>query len=70
MAMSTWREGGGEWGEKGQRGKSREKEKSKRKRVRRGASSSFYSESGTPGCCQVTVGHSLDRMPALVPFTG
>jgi hypothetical protein len=35
-----------------------------------GASSSFYSESGAPGCCQETVGHSLDRMPALVPFTG
>ena len=25
-----------------------------------GVSSPFYSESGTPGCCQVTVGRSLD----------
>jgi hypothetical protein len=27
-----------------------------------GPSSPFYSESGTPGCCQVTVGWSLDKM--------
>jgi hypothetical protein len=46
------REGGGE-------------ECKKSKRVRRGASSSFYSESGTPGCCQVTVGRSLEEMPTL-----
>jgi hypothetical protein len=26
-----------------------------------GASSPFYSESGTPGCYQVTVGRSLDK---------
>ena len=37
----------------------REEEKSKSKREE-GASSPFYSESGTPGCCQVTVGQSLD----------
>jgi hypothetical protein len=29
-------------------------------------SSPFYSESGTPGCCQVTVGQSLDKMPTLI----
>jgi hypothetical protein len=28
----------------------------------RGANSTFYSGSGLPGCCQVTVGWSLDRM--------
>jgi hypothetical protein len=27
-----------------------------------GTSSPFYSESGTPGCCQVTVWQSLDKM--------
>ena len=32
-------------------------------RKRGEASSPFYSESGTPGCCQVTVGQSLDKMP-------
>jgi preprotein translocase subunit SecG len=42
-----------------------------RTRVRRqeseeGASSPFYSESGTPGFCQVTVGQSLDKMPILI----
>jgi hypothetical protein len=34
-----------------------------------GASSPFYSESGIPGCCQVTVGRSLDRMPTEGNFT-
>jgi hypothetical protein len=35
-----------------------------------GASSPFYSESGTPGCCQVTVGWSLDKMltPSCLGF--
>jgi hypothetical protein len=28
-----------------------------------GTSSPLYSESGTPGYCQVTVGRSLDEMP-------
>lgn len=28
-----------------------------------GPSISFYSESGTPGYCQITVGRSLDEMP-------
>jgi hypothetical protein len=44
-------EGGGEWGERG----------SRIKRAReRGGGKPFYSESGTLGCCQVTVGRSLD----------
>jgi hypothetical protein len=30
-----------------------------------GASSLFYSESGTPGCRQETVGQSLDEMPMI-----
>jgi hypothetical protein len=27
-----------------------------------GPNSPFYGESGIPGCCQVTVGQSLDKM--------
>ena len=52
--MSTWRERGEERG-------------SKRAREREGrrASSPFYSGSGLPGCCQVTVRWSLDRMLTL-----
>ena len=30
-----------------------------------GANNIFYSESGTPGCCQVRVGLSLDKVPTL-----
>ena len=30
-----------------------------------GASSPFYSESGIPGCCQVTVGQSLEAVLVL-----
>jgi hypothetical protein len=46
-------EGGGEWGEKGRRGKRAREQESEE-----GAGSPFYSESGTPGYCQVTVGRS------------
>jgi len=49
--MSTWREGGGEWAEKGQEGESKREQESEE-----GANSLFYNESGTPGCCPVTVG--------------
>jgi hypothetical protein len=44
----------------------RERIRSESKRTREqereegGGSSPLYSESGTPGCCQVTVGQSLD----------
>jgi hypothetical protein len=54
--MSTWRErreGSGERESKlGARAREQEREE--------GASSPFYSESGIPDCCQVTVGQSLD----------
>jgi hypothetical protein len=56
--MSTWREkgkGNGEGGGARTRGQSRNK---------RGGwegKQPFYSESGIPGCCQVTVGWSLDK---------
>ena len=40
--------------DKGERAEEQEREE--------GASSPFYSESGTPVCCQVTVGRSLDKM--------
>jgi hypothetical protein len=54
------REGGREWRERGD-GKARARE-SKRASEQGGASSPFYSESGIPGYCQVTVEWSLDRM--------
>jgi hypothetical protein len=57
--MGMWREGEGN-GERGSRNK--RQSRSKRARERGGASSPFYSESGTPGCCQVTVGWSLDKI--------
>jgi hypothetical protein len=50
--MGTWRERG-----KGKQGKSKTVAREQDR-----ASSPFYSKSGLPGCCQVTVGQSLDRM--------
>lgn len=36
-----------------------------------GTSSPFCTELGTPGCCQVTMGRSLDKMPTkVVPESG
>jgi hypothetical protein len=43
-----------------------ERARSRRQERMEGASSPFYSESGTPGCCQVTVGWSLDKMPTQI----
>ena len=59
-AMNIWREGEGTG-----KGKSpRRQERSRRTREQEargeeGASSPFYSGSGLPGCCQVTVGRSM-----------
>jgi hypothetical protein len=44
------------------RGQKSKKQEGKRAREEEEASSPFYSESGIPGCCQVTVGQSLDKM--------
>jgi hypothetical protein len=56
--MSTWRERGKGMGREGRR-----ESKIKRKQENEEqASSPFYSKSGIPGCCQATVGQSLDRM--------
>ena len=52
--MNTWRERCGN----GERGTEREESK----RVRRGTNSPFYTESGILGCCQVTVGWSLEEI--------
>jgi hypothetical protein len=71
--MTTWREGGREWEESGEgngeRGEARGSKRARGKKARRqererqeGASSPFYSGSGLPGCCQVTVEWSLDRI--------
>jgi hypothetical protein len=52
------REGNGEeWGRESKSKRVREEQEREE-----GASSFFFSGSGTPGCCQVTVGQSLERM--------
>jgi len=68
--VSMWRErgeGSGERGGKRVRGKSKKREQERKE----GASSSFYHESGTPGCCQVTVGEEprLNANNTILKFT-
>ena len=55
--MSMWREGG-----KGRTSEQESKRVIKEQEREEGASSPFYSGSGLPGYCQVTMGWSLDRM--------
>jgi hypothetical protein len=55
--------GGGMGKEGEQEQEERERERERGRRRRRRGKQPFYSESGTPGCCQVTVGQSLDKMP-------
>ena len=57
--MVMWRTWGWDRGEGTENKKGRAREEQEREE---GASSSFYSGSGLPGCCQATVGWSLDRM--------
>lgn len=52
------RKGGREIGARGQSGSQKARDQENEER----ASSPFYSGSCMPGCCQVTVGWSLDRM--------
>ena len=52
---------------RGKRGKRTKREKEGKSKIKRqdqaeGASSPFNIKSGIPGCCQVTVGWSLDKM--------
>ena len=57
--MTMWREGMMvKEGEEGKGARTRGEEKRAREQEEK-ASSPFYSESGTPGCCQVTVWQSL-----------
>ena len=49
-----------------ERGKMEGRARRQESRRAEGASSPFYSESGIPGCCQVTVGWSLDKMLTIV----
>ena len=64
-----WRERGtGEWGEKGKGGEDRVGARRQDQERAEGASSPFYSESGIPGCCQVTVGQSLEEMLTFLHF--
>jgi hypothetical protein len=68
--MSMWRERGQGQGREGKRGKRTERKqegKSKREPGGGGASSPFYSESGIPGCCQVTV-ELRQNANMLAPF--
>jgi hypothetical protein len=51
--MTMWREGKGEWGERGNIG-TRGKGESRSKRERKGQTASFIGP-GLPGCCQVTM---------------
>ena len=59
MVKGTWGERE-EWGRESERvrgqGARREEPKRAREQEREGASSLFYSGSGLPDCCQVTVG--------------
>ena len=48
----------------------RQERGARRQEREEGTSSPFYSGSGLPGCCQVTVGWSLDRMLTAVLITG
>jgi hypothetical protein len=43
------------------RGRVKRKRNEQEQEREEGASSPFYSESDIPGCCQVTVGRSLDK---------
>jgi len=63
MVLRMWREKG-EGNEKTEQG---QEVKSKNKRVKRGQAAPFL-VTGIHGCCQVTVGWSLDRMlTELIP---
>jgi hypothetical protein len=55
------RERGREWGERKNKGAGGKKEarEARTQEREKGPSSLFYSGSGLPGCCQVTVGRSL-----------
>jgi hypothetical protein len=57
-------EGNGKRGGKGQGDKAGARKEEQESEE--GASSPFYSGSGLPGCCQVTVGQNLDRMLTVV----
>ena len=54
----------GEWGEKGKGQEDRVGARRQEQEREEGVSSPFYSESDTPGHCQVTVGQTLDKMLA------
>ena len=61
----------GGWGEREKGQEDRVRAGRQEKKREEGASNPFYSESGIPGHCQVTVGRSLDKMltqPAVSPW--
>jgi hypothetical protein len=68
--MTIWREGEGRSGGKSPREQERSEKGARGKKERQereeGANNPFYSGPGLPGCCQVTVGWSFDRMLTLL----
>lgn len=60
------REMGKRSGGERERAGARRQNRARRQESEEGVSGPFYSESGTPGCCQVTVGRSLDKMATLI----
>jgi hypothetical protein len=55
--------------ERGGRGRrSKRKEQKQEVKGMGGGKQPFYRESGTPGCCQVTVGQWQDKMPTSPHF--
>ena len=59
--MSTRRERDEGTRKSGDRGEDRAGARRQEQERAEGVSSPFYSKSGTPGCCQVTVGQCLDK---------
>ena len=57
--------GNGKRGGAGQEDRARAREEQE---IEEGASSPFYSESGIPGCCWVTVGQNLDIVLTVSKF--
>jgi hypothetical protein len=67
--MSTWRERGEVNGKRRRKSKRTEQEQEgKRERGVSGQVTSFYNESDTPGCCQVTEGLEPRQNASIPPF--
>jgi hypothetical protein len=56
--MNMWREN--------EEGNGERRDRESKRVIEEEASSPFYSESGTPGYCQVTVGRSLEELLSVI----